>query len=133
MLSGVVEDGPARRLVGLVRLRAGEALAVAVPRVARGDALRVEALGVVALRVVALRVAGRVRVVADEAAAAAAMLRTILLSSSRRFIAFCRSACLAVRSSRVSTCLIAVWMVFWPSLTVRSICLRTSGGSRLCA
>lgn len=128
MLSGVVEDGPARRLVGLVRLRAGEALAVAVPRAARGDALRVEALGVVALRV-----AGRVRVVADEAAAAAAMLRTILLSSSMRFIAFCRSACLAVRSSRVSTCLIAVWMVFWPSLTVRSICLRTSGGSRLCA
>jgi hypothetical protein len=29
--------------------------------------------------------------------------------------------------------LIAVCIVFWPSSTVRSICLRTSGGTLLCA
>jgi hypothetical protein len=113
------------RVARLARARAGDVLGVALVA-AREDGLRFAALRVVALLVVALPGAGRVLEAADEA-----MFRTCRLSSSRRFIAFSRSACRAVRSTRFSTCLIAAWIVFWPSLTAFSTCLRTSGGNRL--
>ena len=96
-----------------------------------GAAFLAAGLRVAALRVAGLRVAGR-RAVA-EAVASDAILRTCLVSASRRFIALSRSAWRAVRSRRLCTCLIAVLSVFCPSCTVRSICLRTSGGTRLSA
>jgi len=108
----------------------GDRLAAARFGVAFEAGLRADGLRVGAFRDAGLRRAGRDVL---EAAALEARLRTCLVRASRRFIAMSRSAWRAVRSSRACTCLIAVCIVFWPSSTVRSICLRTSGGIRLCA
>lgn len=58
---------------------------------------------------------------------------TCLLRPSRRFNTLSTSACLALRLTRVSIWWTADITLFSPSLTVRSICLRRSGGTRFSA
>ena len=93
------------------------------------------ALGAAAL-VVRLRAAGRRAgrragvAAAGRDVAERAIACTCLVNPSSRFKAFSRSTWLAVRSRRVFSCLSAPSNVFWPSLMLRSICLRTSGGKR---
>jgi len=58
---------------------------------------------------------------------------TCLLRPSRRFNTLSTSACLALRLTRASIWWTADITRFSPSLTVRSICLRRSGGTRFSA
>ena len=117
---------------------AGRALATRLVEARFGDAMRVAGLRAAGFRAAGFRAAGFLVRGLRRAGAAGdvtevASLRICVLNASRRLIALSRSACRAVRSRRACTCLIAVWTVFWPSLTVRSICFRTSGGTRFSA
>jgi len=112
---------------------AGRALATRLVEARFGDALRVAGLRAEGFRAAGFLVRGLRRAGAAGDVTEVASLRICVLNASRRLIALSRSACRAVRSRRACTCLIAVWTVFWPSLTVRSICFRTSGGTRFSA
>jgi hypothetical protein len=138
-------DGAVR--LGVLRRAAGLRAAVVVFGAAglRAAGLRAAGLRAAGLRAAGLRAAGlraAARLVAGRRAVAPAAGRvvtlrasceTCLLRPSSRFMTRSRSACLAALLTRVRTSLTAVSKRFCPSLIDRSICFRTSGGSRFSA
>ena len=95
------------------------------------DAAAFGAAAVARFRVAVRR--ARFGVAAGRDDAERAICCTCLLNASRRFNAFSRSTWLAVRSTRLRSCLSAPSNAFCPSFMLRSICFRTSGGRRFSA